>query len=122
MEICLKEHSEENVKAHKEKEKENVSPVPDVDTDDDIEDIDDPVNIFLANRRKGFTRANPAAPPEPKTKKKPDEQRPTAKAKVVTEERPAQAKKDSIQKGSTNNGSKRYCKVQRGTARGCKVP
>ena len=48
--------------------KENVSnKVDDVIEVEDEDDIDDPVNTFLRNMRKGFKRANPTAPPEPKS-------------------------------------------------------
>ena len=65
------------------------------DTDDDIED---PVTAFLRNRRKGFTRTNPTAPPEPTSGRKSTEARPPPEPQSTS------TNKNSDKNGPTNNG------------------
>ena len=118
--IWMKEYKEKDTATSKkstndeprnEENKENVS--DEVDDDDVVEvededDINDPVNTFLRNMRKGFKRASPAAPPEPKPQR-PHNKEKSAPKKDITKDKTESTPKDVRSKVETNNSGKKYC-------------
>ena len=107
--MWLKQHKEDN---EKNKTQNTGNPEPadanDDNDDEDSEDPLDPVEAFLANRRRGFARTNPAAPPQPKNKTKPNEPRapPTVAPAPAQSPDPTPAPTD---RETSRNSSKRYC-------------